>query len=186
MKPVAEQHIQLDDAAATADLAHRLAPHLHAGDVLILTGELGAGKTTFTQALGRALGVDQPMTSPTFVLARNHPNPVGPNVVHVDAYRLSTADELTSLDLDSSLPESITIVEWGRGLAEGLAGDGPEASWLDIELIRPGAETSSTEAARTETGIITDFSDDEDEPRTCTIRAYGPRFEALADLSARS
>lgn len=101
-----------------------LAGHLRAGDLLILTGNLGAGKTTFTQSLGSALAVAGRITSPTFVIAREHPSlRDGPALVHVDAYRLSDAEELGDLDLDSELEESITVVEWGAGLAERLSSD---------------------------------------------------------------
>ena len=88
----------------------------------LLIGDLGAGKTTFTQGLGAGLGVRGPVTSPTFVIARVHPSEVdGPALVHVDAYRLGGLDELDDLDLDTSLDEAVTVVEWGEGLAEGLA-----------------------------------------------------------------
>ena len=86
----------------------------------MLTGELGAGKTTFTQGLGEGLGVRGAVTSPTFVIARVHPSEVGgPALVHVDAYRLGGIDELDDLDLDASLDEAVTVVEWGTGIAEG-------------------------------------------------------------------
>ena len=88
------------------------------------SGELGAGKTTFTQGLGAGLGVRGDVTSPTFVIARVHPSLAdGPALVHVDAYRLGGVAELDDLDLDTSLDEAVTVVEWGEGLAEGLADD---------------------------------------------------------------
>lgn len=91
----------------------------------MLSGDLGAGKTTLTQGLGAALGVRGPITSPTFVIAREHPSEVGgPALVHVDAYRLGSSLELDELDLDSSIEESITVVEWGEGLAERLSDAG--------------------------------------------------------------
>src|SRR4029453_11950915 len=95
---------------------------LRAGDVLILSGDLGAGKTTLTQGIGRGLQVRGDITSPTFVIARVHPSLVdGPPLVHVDAYRLGGIDELDDLDLDTSLADAVTVVEWGHGVAEGLA-----------------------------------------------------------------
>ncbi|MBW8749929.1 MAG: tRNA (adenosine(37)-N6)-threonylcarbamoyltransferase complex ATPase subunit type 1 TsaE, partial [Propionibacteriales bacterium] len=95
-----------------------------AADLLILTGDLGAGKTTFTQGLGDGLGVRGPVTSPTFVIARVHPSlRGGPELVHVDAYRLGDAAELDDLDLDTDLDEAVTVVEWGSGLAEALSSD---------------------------------------------------------------
>src|SRR5690606_21296343 len=93
-----------------------------AGDLVVLTGELGAGKTTLTQGIGEGLKVRGPITSPTFVIARVHPSLCGgPALVHVAAYRLDGAAERDDLDLDASLDESVTIVEWGEGLAENLA-----------------------------------------------------------------
>jgi tRNA threonylcarbamoyladenosine biosynthesis protein TsaE len=105
-------------------LGERLAKQLGAGDLLVLTGELGAGKTTFTQGLGAGLGVRGAVTSPTFVIARVHPSEVGgPDLVHVDAYRLGGTAELDDLDLDTDLDRAVTVVEWGSGLAETLAAD---------------------------------------------------------------
>lgn len=134
----------------------RLAGLLRAGDLLVMTGHLGAGKTTLTQGIGEGLKVRGPITSPTFVIARVHPSLAGgPSLVHVDAYRLGGFAELDDLDLDASIAESVTIVEWGEGLAEGLAedrlemiisrGDGPGEGrevrivgvgdrWSDLEL----------------------------------------------------
>ena len=105
-------------------LGARLAAHLRAGDLVVLSGELGAGKTTFTQGLGSGLMVRGDVTSPTFVISRVHP-PLGegPPLVHVDAYRLGGVAELDDLDLDTSLDEAVTVVEWGEGIAEGLADD---------------------------------------------------------------
>jgi tRNA threonylcarbamoyladenosine biosynthesis protein TsaE len=113
------------DAAATRAAGSAFAQRLHAGDLVILSGELGAGKTTFTQGLAEGLGVRGPITSPTFVLARVHPSLVGgPALVHVDAYRLGSLAELDDLDLDASFDESVTVVEWGEGRAEVLAEGG--------------------------------------------------------------
>lgn len=113
-------------AVPTADdmraLARRVAGVLEAGDVVVLSGDLGAGKTTFTQGLGSALQVRGEVTSPTFVISRVHPSLVGgPDLVHVDAYRLGGAAELDDLDLDTDLDRAVTVVEWGEGLAEDLA-----------------------------------------------------------------
>lgn len=110
------------DADGMRELARDLAKVLRAGDLLVLSGELGAGKTTFTQGLGEGLGVRGDITSPTFVIARVHPSLVGgPALVHVDAYRLGGLEELDDLDLDTSLDEAVTVVEWGAGMAEALA-----------------------------------------------------------------
>jgi tRNA threonylcarbamoyladenosine biosynthesis protein TsaE len=106
------------------ELGIRLAGLLRAGDLLVMTGQMGAGKTTLTQGIGEGLKVRGPITSPTFVIARVHPSLAGgPPLVHVDAYRLGGFAELDDLDLDASVAESVTIVEWGEGLAEGLADD---------------------------------------------------------------
>lgn len=130
---------QAPDADAMRELGRRLAAVLGAGDVVIASGELGAGKTTFTQGLGAGLDVDGPVISPTFVLSRVHPpRRGGPALVHVDAYRLGGAAELEDLDLEESLAGSVTLVEWGGGVAEGLAEDRLE---LDIRRgVDPGDE----------------------------------------------
>ena len=100
----------------------RLGSLLRAGDLLVLTGGLGAGKTTLTQGIADGLGVRGPVTSPTFVIARVHPSVTGgPDLVHADAYRLSGLAELDDLDLDASLDAAVTIVEWGHGVAEHLS-----------------------------------------------------------------
>lgn len=113
-------------------LATRVAGVLVAGDVLVLSGDLGAGKTTFTQGLGAALQVRGDITSPTFVISRVHPSLVGgPGLVHVDAYRLGGAAELDDLDLDTDLDRAVTVVEWGEGLAEDLA-----ESPLEVRITR--------------------------------------------------
>jgi tRNA threonylcarbamoyladenosine biosynthesis protein TsaE len=132
------------DAETMRELGTRVGASLVAGDLVVLTGELGAGKTTFTQGLGEGLQVRGGVTSPTFVIARVHPSLVdGPDLVHVDAYRLGGLDELDDLDLDASLDDAVTVVEWGAGLAEALAesrlevtiertvGDAPAADELD-------------------------------------------------------
>ncbi|RZS90352.1 tRNA threonylcarbamoyladenosine biosynthesis protein TsaE [Motilibacter rhizosphaerae] len=105
-------------------LGGELAALLRAGDLVVLRGDLGAGKTTLTQGIGAGLGVRGAVTSPTFVIARVHPSVTGgPALVHVDAYRLGSLAEVDDLDLDASLAESVTVVEWGAGLVEGLADD---------------------------------------------------------------
>lgn len=150
--------LRIASAAETQAAAARLAPLLRAGDLIILRGELGAGKTTFTQGLGEALGVRGPIASPTFVLSRIHPSLVGgPDLVHVDAYRLGSPAEVDDLDLDATSDRSVTVVEWGTGLAEQL-GD----SRLDISLVAPPDGTDA---------------------RLMTIEPRGPRW---ADVRLRS
>lgn len=121
----AETRITVDSPDSMRDLGRRLAGLLRPGDLVLLTGELGAGKTTLTRGLGEGLGVRGAVTSPTFVIARVHPSlSGGPALVHVDAYRLGGGlDEMEDLDLDVSLPESVVVVEWGDGKVEGLSGD---------------------------------------------------------------
>ena len=116
--------------AAMRDLGRELAGRLRAGDLVILTGPLGAGKTTLVQGIGEGLGVRGPVTSPTFVIARVHPALAGsgPSLVHADAYRLGSVDEVDDLDLDADVASAVTVVEWGEGLAEGLASDRLEIS----------------------------------------------------------
>src|SRR4030095_3864328 len=102
-------------------LGRELAGALAGGDLVLLTGDLGAGKTTLTQGIGAGLGVQGTIASPTFVIARGHRGGAGgPPLVHVDAYRLDGWDELEDLDLEASLDEAVTVVEWGTGIAEGL------------------------------------------------------------------
>ena len=124
--------IEIPSADAMRDLGRRLAAQLRAGDLLVLSGPLGAGKTTLIQGIGEGLGVRGPVTSPTFVIARVHPSlRGGPALVHADAYRLGGVAEIDDLDLDSSTASSVTAVEWGEGLAEGLSEDRLE---IAIEL----------------------------------------------------
>jgi tRNA threonylcarbamoyladenosine biosynthesis protein TsaE len=115
---------------AMRDLGRELAGRLRAGDLVILTGPLGAGKTTLVQGIGEGLGVRGPVTSPTFVIARVHPvlTGSGPSLVHADAYRLGSIGEVDDLDLDADVASAVTVVEWGQGLAEGLAEDRLEIS----------------------------------------------------------
>ncbi|MDS1269994.1 tRNA (adenosine(37)-N6)-threonylcarbamoyltransferase complex ATPase subunit type 1 TsaE [Lipingzhangella sp. LS1_29] len=118
-------------------VGRELATQLRAGDLLVLSGPLGAGKTTLTQGLADGLRVRGPITSPTFVLSRIHPSLCGgPSLVHVDAYRLTDAAELDDLDLDTSLPEAVTVVEWGSGIADGLT-DTP----LEVTIDRHSDDT---------------------------------------------
>jgi tRNA threonylcarbamoyladenosine biosynthesis protein TsaE len=113
---------QAPTADAMRALGRSLASRLVAGDLIVLTGSLGAGKTTFTQGLGAGLEVRGAVTSPTFVIARVHPSETGgPALVHVDAYRLGGVADVDDLDLDASTDESVTVVEWGQGLVERLA-----------------------------------------------------------------
>jgi len=117
--------LRIATGAAMHDLGRALAARLRAGDLVILTGPLGAGKTTLVQGIGEGLGVRGRVTSPTFVIARVHPalTGSGPSLVHADAYRLGGIGEMDDLDLDADMAGAVTVVEWGEGLAEGLAAD---------------------------------------------------------------
>lgn len=121
--------IRTSDAMEALGL--RIGAQLRPGDLLILTGPLGAGKTTFTRGLAEGLGVRGPVQSPTFVIARTHPSLVGgAPLVHVDAYRLGSAAELDDLDID--FVRSVVVIEWGRPMASAVAD-----AWWDIEIERP-------------------------------------------------
>ncbi len=103
-------------------LGEELAAVLRAGDLVILSGGLGAGKTTLVQGIGSGLDVRGQVASPTFIISRVHePKAAGPVLVHVDAYRLGSLEELDHLDLDASTADAVTVVEWGEGKAEALA-----------------------------------------------------------------
>lgn len=138
-------------------LGRRISGVLRPGDLVMLTGELGAGKTTLTRGLGEGLGVRGAVTSPTFVIARVHP-PLGggPALVHVDAYRLGGGlDEMEDLDLDVSLPDSVVVVEWGDGKVEELSDDR-----LHVLIDRAVGDT-------------------DDERRAVTLVGFGARWTGL-------
>ncbi|SDP38190.1 tRNA threonylcarbamoyladenosine biosynthesis protein TsaE [Arthrobacter sp. ok909] len=195
--PAWERSVEVRTAAETHALAAALGADLETGDLLILTGELGAGKTTFTQGLGEGLGVRPGIISPTFVLVRIHPNlpegprPGGPDLVHVDAYRLDSAAEIDDIDLENTMDSAVTVVEWGRDRVEHLSD-----SRLEVELHRTrggaaGAPAAGAPAAgvpseasadstavdpAVEPGVLDFDTDDDDEPRTVVIRGFGPRW----------
>lgn len=132
--------VEVGDQAKMQELGRSLAEQLRAGDLVVLSGGLGAGKTTLTQGIGAGLGVRGPVTSPTFVISRVHPSLVaGPAMVHVDAYRLGDSFEVDDLDLDTSMDESVTVVEWGEGKVEGLADNRLE---IQIEVLGDSAQRS--------------------------------------------
>ena len=129
---------ELTGVLATSQETHAfgvaLAHLLRAGDLVLLTGDLGAGKTTLTQGIGAGLGVRGPITSPTFVIARVHPAlSHGPALVHADAYRLGGRAELDDLDLDTDLEQAVTVVEWGSGIAESLGEERLELSLRAVD-----------------------------------------------------
>jgi tRNA threonylcarbamoyladenosine biosynthesis protein TsaE len=173
-------------ATQMRSLGRSLATVLRAGDLLILSGGLGAGKTTLTQGIGDGLGVRGPITSPTFVIARVHP-PAGPSaltgeprpaLVHADAYRLGSVLELDDLDLDTDTATTVTVVEWGEGLAEGLA-----ANRLEI-TITSGAAAAMVLDGNGSGGNGVGRAGDPDDPtgdapRTVRISAVGERWEGI-------
>ena len=147
------------DADAMRDLGRMVGGLVRSGDLVVLSGELGAGKTTFAQGVGAGLDVRGDVTSPTFVIARVHPSlSSGPALVHVDAYRLGGIDELDDLDLDASLDEAVTVVEWGAGIAEGLTD-----ARLEVRIARAATAPDP---------------DDPDalDPRTVTLVPVGARW----------
>ncbi|WP_377270862.1 tRNA (adenosine(37)-N6)-threonylcarbamoyltransferase complex ATPase subunit type 1 TsaE [Peterkaempfera sp. SMS 1(5)a] len=146
-------------------LGRGLAALLRPGDLVLLSGELGAGKTTLTRGLGEGLGVRGAVTSPTFVIARVHPSLAGgPPLVHVDAYRLGGGlDEMEDLDLDVSLPESVVVVEWGEGKVEQLSEER-----LEVRIERAlGGEAAA----------------DDHDPRRVVLSGLGRRWDGV-DLTA--
>lgn len=148
------------DAEQMRLLGTDLAEVLRAGDLVVLDGPLGSGKTTFTQGIGTALRVRGTVTSPTFVIARIHPGP-GPALVHVDAYRVGSPAEVEDLDLEADLAASVTVVEWGAGKVESLA---PER----LEVI-----------IRRQVGAPVDEDDPSGGTRTVLVRGVGPRWAGL-------
>jgi len=156
--------VEVPTAEAMQALGGRLAGLLRPGDLVLLTGDLGAGKTTLARGLGAGLGVRGDVTSPTFVIARVHPSLVGgPALVHVDAYRLGSLAEVDDLDLEASLDEAVTAVEWGSGLVEDLSD-----SRLEVRLARPRGGASPDDE------IV-----DGDEPRRVELTGLGPRWAGV-------
>jgi tRNA threonylcarbamoyladenosine biosynthesis protein TsaE len=145
---VKREHV-LPTVSDTRTFGHELAALLRPGDLVVLAGPLGAGKTALTQGIGAGLGVPGPITSPTFVLARVHRGGRVP-LVHVDAYRLAGMADVDDLDLDATTDEAVTVVEWGHGLVEQLADE-----HLVVELDRR----------------------DDDDVRTARLVAVGPGWE---------
>lgn len=174
-------------AEETQLIAQKLAGHLKAGDFLMLNGELGAGKTTFTQGLGAGLGVREGIISPTFVLSRQHPNlpggsnPGGPDLVHVDAYRLDTAADIDNIDLEDTVESSVTVVEWGTGKVEHLS-----ESRLVIDIVRPRGAVGAPSAAFTLDYQVNQAASDTEKAETQTAgteRAGAATSEPGTDIS---
>ena len=188
---VPEITVATGDADETRGLGARIARLLRAGDLVMLSGGLGAGKTTLAQGIGAALGVRGRVSSPTFIIARVHPSLAdGPDLIHVDAYRITSLEEIDALDLDSSLERAVTLVEWGEEKVEALSPDR-----LEIQVLRPhgavraerpqpdDAPAGSESPAGSVTGEpVVDLGEVDDGNRTIIVRAVGPRW-ADVDLS---
>ena len=139
--------VRVPTGEAMQNLGERLASVLRAGDLIIASGDLGAGKTTLTQGIGRGLRSDGPIISPTFVISRVHASTDDrPTLVHVDAYRLGSAAEIDDLDLDADVDRAVTVVEWGEGIAESLT-----EHRLEIDIRRDVGGAPPTTAAPTPT-----------------------------------
>ncbi len=181
-------------SCATADqtrlVGSRIADLVEAGDLVVLSGRLGAGKTTLIQGMAAGLGARTPVTSPTFVLAREVRGGRLP-LVHVDAYRLTSALELDDLDLDTDLDDAVVAVEWGEGIAEQLSvsrlevrlsrGGGPavaesDAAPADRPADRPADGPADRPADRPADGPV-------DETRLVRVSGVGPRWAGV-DLGA--
>ncbi|WP_246311318.1 tRNA (adenosine(37)-N6)-threonylcarbamoyltransferase complex ATPase subunit type 1 TsaE [Changpingibacter yushuensis] len=157
--------LQVPEADDMRHLGEALGSLLKGGDLVMLDGPLGAGKTTLTQGIARGMNVTGRVASPTFVIGQvHHAQEDGPDLVHVDAYRLTSLDELDALDLDASLADSATVVEWGEGKVEVLTEDR-----LTLTIIRPeGSEQGDT---------VEDLP--VDAPRTVRLDATGPRAQEI-------
>lgn len=177
------EEVRIADPDEMHRLGVRLGRALRAGDLVLLTGPLGAGKTTLTRGIGEGLGVRGPVQSPTFVLARTHPSLVGgAPLVHVDAYRLAGSDELEDLDLD--FEGAVVVAEWGSGVVE------TRESWIEVTIERPLGAGESQDTAERPDGVdaggprveMETFDDGVDwsqapvEERTVTIAGHGPRW----------
>ena len=180
--PISTAGRVVQDREAMHALGRELAALLRAGDLVILSGQLGAGKTTLTQGIGAGLGVRGPITSPTFALARTHPSLInGPALLHVDAYRLNSLDDMVDLDLEESLAGCIVIVEWGEGKVDGLT--------EDRLLVRISRRLGQAADLTPDVGVVDgngpDSNEEPPDPREVTLTAIGPRWLAV-DLAAFS
>ncbi len=179
--PGVDEQVVVATAAQMRGLGRRLARLLHAGDLVVLSGPLGAGKTTLAQGIGAGLGVRGQITSPTFVIARVHPNlGTGPDLVHADAYRLGSQAEVDDLDLDADLATSVTVVEWGEGLVEDLA-----ASFLLVGIrADAGADPGDTDTGGTDMVGSAGAGGDLDISRIVHVQGWGERWRQPAAAAA--
>ncbi|MCS4484576.1 tRNA (adenosine(37)-N6)-threonylcarbamoyltransferase complex ATPase subunit type 1 TsaE [Gleimia sp. 6138-11-ORH1] len=141
--------LKVDSPELTQAIGYALGTLVRGGDLLMLSGDLGAGKTTFTQGLGRGMNVAGRVASPTFIISRVHAGQVnqagvkGPDLVHVDAYRITDLDDLETLDLDTLLTEAVVVVEWGEGKTESLSEHRLEIT-IRAEVLEPQVDTEET------------------------------------------
>ena len=163
--------VSTSDADQTRSLGEDLGRILAAGDLVMLSGGLGAGKTTLTQGIGVGMGVRGRVASPTFIVARVHPSlSGGPDLIHADAYRIKDLSDLETLDLDSSLDEAVTVVEWGEGKTEAMSDER-----LSIEVRRASGGQADTD------GDIIDLEHMDDGTRLIVLRAHGHRWNGVLD-----
>lgn len=163
--------VSTSDADQTRSLGEDLGRILAAGDLVMLSGGLGAGKTTLTQGIGIGMGVRGRVASPTFIVARVHPSlSGGPDLIHADAYRIKDLSDLETLDLDSSLDEAVTVVEWGEGKTEAMSDER-----LSIEVRRASGGQAETD------GDIIDLEHMDDGTRLIVLRAHGHRWDGVLD-----
>ena len=163
--------VSTSDADQTRSLGEDLGRILAAGDLVMLSGGLGAGKTTLTQGIGIGMGVRGRVASPTFIVARVHPSlNGGPDLIHADAYRIKDLSDLETLDLDSSLDEAVTVVEWGEGKTEAMSDER-----LSIEARRASGGQAETD------GDIIDLEHMDDGTRLIVLRAHGHRWDGVLD-----
>ncbi|EPD73565.1 YjeE family ATPase [Actinomyces sp. HPA0247] len=163
--------VSTSDADQTRALGEDLGRILAAGDLVMLSGGLGAGKTTLTQGIGIGMGVRGRVASPTFIVARVHPSlSGGPDLIHADAYRIKDLSDLETLDLDSSLDEAVTVVEWGEGKTEAMSDER-----LSIEVRRASGGQADTD------GDIIDLEHMDDGTRLIVLRAHGHRWDGVLD-----
>lgn len=153
--------LEVSTPEAMHELGLKISRLLQAGDLVVLTGPLGAGKTTLTRGVGEGLTAIGNVSSPTFVIARTHKRTDGgPVLVHVDAYRLGGPLELDDLDIDYE--NSIVLIEWGKGMTDDLV-----ESWLEIVIERERAVEHTADDAEST------------DPRTVSILGFGPRWQGI-------
>lgn len=167
-------YVEVTSRDETQALGEALGRRLTAGDLLMLRGGLGAGKTTFAQGIGRGMQVRGQVSSPTFIVARVHPSLVGgPDLIHADAYRINGLDDLETLDLDSTIDECVTIVEWGEGKTEAMSD-----TRLEVDVTRPVGGVAQHD------GDIVDLEQMDDGHRRISFHPHGERWREVLEAAA--